>query len=223
MASEESKPILYSYFRSTASWRVRIALEWKGIDYEYRNIDLVSGAQQSEEYLKLNPYGKVPLFITKDGKAIAQSEAIIEYLEEIKPERPMLPKGACHRAQVRSIAQVIACDIHPLQNLSVLKHVAGPDMEKRSEWGNYWTSKGFEGLESMLEQTAGTYCLGDNITMADMFLVPMIFNAQRWKVDMKPFPLITRISNTLMTLPEFKLTHPHRQVDCPDELKETGL
>ncbi|KAI8336339.1 glutathione S-transferase [Chlamydoabsidia padenii] len=214
MASEESKPILYSYFRSSASWRVRTALEWKGIDYEYRPVNLLTGAQQSEDYLKVNPTGKVPALITKEGKAIYQSEAIIEYLEEIKPERPLLPKGALHRAQVRAIAQTIACDIHPLQNSGVLVHVGGDSMEKRSEWGNYWTTKGFNGLEKLLEQYAGTYCVGDHITMADMFLVPMVANAQRWNVDMKLYPLITRISNTLMTLPEFQKSQPSNQPDC---------
>ncbi|KAI8097776.1 glutathione S-transferase [Halteromyces radiatus] len=222
MASEESKPILYNYFRSSASYRVRIALAWKGIDYEYREISLLTGTNESDEYLKVNPFGKVPAFVTKDGKVLVQSEAIMDYLEEIKPERPMLPKGAIHRAQVRAIVQAIACDIHPLQNLAVLKHVAGDDVEKRTEWANYWINKGFTGLETMLEQTAGTYCLGDHITMADMFLVPMVQNAHRWKVDMKPFPLITRINNTLLTLPEFKSAHPFNQPDCPDELKKNA-
>ncbi|CAO3639764.1 unnamed protein product [Cunninghamella echinulata] len=213
MATEEKKPILYGYFRSSATWRIHIALKWKGIDYEYKPINLVTGEQKSEEYLKINPGGRVPTFITKEGKAISQSEAILEYIEEIKPERPMLPKGAYHRAQVRSIVQMIACDIHPIQNLAVLKYVGGADMAKREEWANHWVTNGFEGLEKLLEQYAGTYCVGDHITLADMFLVPMVYNATRWNVDMKKFPLITRIHNTLMTLPEFKDSQPSMQPD----------
>lgn len=137
-------------------------------------------------------------------------------------ERPMLPKGAIHRAQVRAITQTIACDIHPLQNLGVLIHAGGSDQEKRAEWANYWITKGFTGLEVMLEQYAGTYCIGDHITMADMFLVPMVYNAQRFKVDMKAFPLITRISNTLMTLPEFQNSQPANQPDAPEEMKNSA-
>ncbi|CAO3635390.1 unnamed protein product [Cunninghamella blakesleeana] len=213
MSTEEKKPILYGYFRSTATWRIHIALLWKGIDYEYKPVNLVTGEQKSEAFLKLNPAGRVPAFITKEGKVLIQSEAILEYIEETHPERPMLPKGAYHRALVRSIVQLIACDIHPIQNLAVLKYVGGSDMEKRAEWAKHWVTSGFEGLEKILEESAGTYCVGDHITSADMFLVPMVFNAQRWNVDMTSFPIITRINNTLMTLPEFKNSHPSNQPD----------
>ncbi|KAF7726043.1 Glutathione S-transferase zeta-1 [Apophysomyces ossiformis] len=219
----EQTPVLYGYFRSSASWRVRIALAWKGIQYEHHYINLFTGEQRSEEYEKLNPEKKVPLFITKDGQSLSQSTAIIEYLEEAYPDRPMLPKNPKHRAQARSIAQLIACDIHPLQNLGVLKHVAGDDQEKRSEWAAEWVNRGFQALEKELEKTAGTYCVGDHITLADFYLVPMVFNATRWGVDMKAYPLITRIHNTLMTLPEFKASHPHSQEDCPEELRGQGI
>ncbi|CAO3592082.1 unnamed protein product [Absidia cylindrospora] len=134
----------------------------------------------------------------------------------------MIPQGAVHRAQVRSIVQVIACDIHPLQNVGVLEQNWGSDMEKKTEWASYWIANGFIGLEQMLAQSAGTYCVGDHITMADMLLAPMVTNAHRWKVDMKPFPLIARINNTLMTLPEFNETHPTKQPDYPEELKTSA-
>ncbi|ORZ20515.1 glutathione S-transferase [Absidia repens] len=220
--TKETKPILYNFYRSSASYRVRIALAWKGIDYEYRAIDISTGMQKSEEYVKLNPSAKVPLFITKEGNILSQTVAILEYLDNVYPDRPMMPREAFTAAQVRSIVQVIACDIHPLQNTGVLEQKWGSDMEKKTECASYWIAKGFTGLEQMLAKTAGTYCVGDHITMADMFLAPMVTNAHRWKVDMKPFPIITRISDTLMTLPEFSQAHPTNQPDYPEELKTSA-
>ncbi|KAI8391015.1 glutathione S-transferase zeta 1 [Radiomyces spectabilis] len=214
---------LYGYFRSSASWRVRLALEWKGIAYEQHSVNLAQGDQKKDEFLAINPSKKVPALVTKEHKVLTQSIAILEYIEEHYPDRPMLPKSLWHRAQVREIVQAIACDIHPLQNLGVLIKQGGGDLEKREAWAREWITQGFEGLERHLEEVSGTYCVGDNITMADFCLVPMVYNAFRYKVDMKQFPVITRINNTLLTLPEFKKTHPHNQEDCPPELRGHGV
>ncbi|KAG0170998.1 Glutathione S-transferase zeta-1 [Apophysomyces sp. BC1034] len=219
----EQKPILYGYYRSSASYRVRIALAWKGVEYEHKLVNLLTGDNNSEAYGELNPSRKVPLLMTKDGLPLTQSVAILEYLEEAYPERPMLPKNIKHRAQARAITNMIACDIHPLQNLGVLKYVGGDDQKKRADWACEWINRGFRSLEKHLESTAGTYCVGDHITMADFSLVPMVYNAVRWGVDMKAYPLLTRINNTLLTLPEFKSAHPHSQEDCPPELRGQGV
>ncbi|KAI9018001.1 glutathione S-transferase [Phycomyces nitens] len=216
--SEEITPVLYSYFRSSASWRVRLALAWKGVEYETRLVNLLTRDNHKKEYLDINPTGKVPTFETKEGKLLFQSMAIMEYLEETYPDRPILPSGPIHRARVRAICQIIACDIHPLQNLSVLRYLSD-DKEKQEEWARHFISRGFDGLQKELETLSGTYTVGEHITMADFFLVPMVQNAYRNNLDMKPYPLITRIFNTLMTLPEFKQTHPFVQPDCPPELR----
>ncbi|KAI9487173.1 MAG: maleylacetoacetate isomerase [Benjaminiella poitrasii] len=215
--STEQKPILYNYYRSSASWRIRIALEWKGIEYEYKAINLLTKQNHTEEYSKLNPAQKLPALITKDGDFLAQSQAIIEYLEEAYPDRPMLPKSPVERAHVREICQIIACDIHPLQNLGVLRRVGGDDEQKKKEWANTSITLGFKALERRLEKLSDTYCVGNSITMADIFLVPMVSNANRWDVDMSQFPIITRITNTLQNLPEFIAASPQKQPDCPKE------
>ncbi|ORX59779.1 Maleylacetoacetate isomerase [Hesseltinella vesiculosa] len=219
MASED-KITLFTFFRSSASYRVRIALNWKGIDHESIYINLAKGEQHNEEYKSINPSHMVPVLKLADGKSLTQSEAIIEYLDETYPDRPLLPHGPVHRAQVRAIAQFIACDIHPIQNLSVLKHVGGDDMDKRVEWANHWIDRGFQALEKTLAGSAGIYCVGDNITLADIFLVPMVYNAKRFKVDMQKFPIINRINNTLLTLSEFSSASPENQPDCPPEMRQ---
>ncbi|CEP07282.1 hypothetical protein [Parasitella parasitica] len=212
--STEKKPILYSYFRSSASWRVRIALNWKGIDYEYKAIDLLKNENNTEEYLKVNPTQKVPAFITKDSKLLSQSEAIIEYLDEAYPDRPLIPGCPYKRALVREISQIIACDIHPIQNLGVLKRIAGDDMEKRTAWANESIRLGFKGLENRLEHTSGAYSVGDSITMADIFVCAMVGNAKRWGVEMSSFPIITKINEVCSKLPAFANAIPDKQPDC---------
>ncbi|KAI8886230.1 maleylacetoacetate isomerase [Backusella circina FSU 941] len=210
----EQKPVLYGYFRSSASWRVRIALAWKGVDYEKKYINLAKGEQKTEEFAKVVPTQKVPAFVTKEGQILSQSAAIMEYLEETYPDRPMLPKGIYERAVVTEISQIIACDIHPLQNLGVLIKIAGSDLEKRKEWANRVITDGFKGLEKRLKVTSGSYSCGDSITMADFYLASIVGNANRWEVDMSQFPIISRISNALATLPEFKEASPTNQPDC---------
>uniref|UniRef100_A0A5F8HFI0 maleylacetoacetate isomerase n=1 Tax=Monodelphis domestica TaxID=13616 RepID=A0A5F8HFI0_MONDO len=184
-------PILYSYFRSSCSWRVRIALALKGIDYDI-----------------------VPINLVKDG---GQQLAIIEYLEETRPTAPrLLPLDPKERASVRMISDLIASGIQPLQNLSILKKVG---QETQLAWAQAVISSGFKALESVLQSTAGKYCLGNEISMADLCLVPQVANAERYKVDLSPYPTITRIYKTLLTVEAFQVSHPSRQPDTPPELR----
>ncbi|XP_028395946.1 LOW QUALITY PROTEIN: maleylacetoacetate isomerase-like [Dendronephthya gigantea] len=213
-----SKPILYSYFRSSCSWRVRIALALKGIDYETNPVHLLKdgGQQFSDEYSKLNPIHALPTLLI-DNLTLTQSISILEYLEETRPEPPLLPPNdPAKRAAVRQIVFAIAMDTQPVQNLSVLKKVGD---EKKVEWAHYFIDKRFEGIEEMLKKTSGKYCVGDEITMADLCLVPQVFNANRFKVDMTKFPRISEINDRLMEIDAFKVGHPFRQPDCPDDLK----
>ncbi|XP_041875725.1 maleylacetoacetate isomerase isoform X3 [Corvus kubaryi] len=189
MSAAAAKPILYSYFRSSCSWRVRIALALKGISYDL-----------------------VPVNLIKDG---GQQLAIINYLEETHPNPRLLPQDPKKRAQVRMIADHIASGIQPLQNLSVLKQMG----EKKMEWAQNCIASGFQALEQILQHTAGRYCVGDEVSMADLCLVPQVANAERFKVDMGPYPTITRINKALLELEAFKVSHPSRQPDTPAELR----
>lgn len=217
-----TKPILYSYFRSSASFRVRIALAYKGIDYEYRAINLLKdgGEQLSSDYEKLNSMHQVPSFVV-DGVTLTQSLPIIEFLEEKYPKKPLLPNDPFKRAQARTIAEIINSGIQPLQNLATLKKivdVTGVD-SKKGEWAKHFITKGFQGLERVLEQTAGKFCVGDEVSIADLALVPQVMNAERFSVDTTPFPLIRRIADECLKLDAFQAAHPSKQPDCPAELK----
>ncbi|XP_027225769.2 probable maleylacetoacetate isomerase 2 isoform X1 [Penaeus vannamei] len=209
-----SKPILYSYFRSSCSWRVRIALAHKGVDYEYRAINLLKQEQVSDEYKKLNPLGQVPALIV-DENTLTQSISILEYLEEAFPQKPLLPKDLFKRAKVREVCEIIGSGIQPLQNLSVLQKIG----ETKMEWGHFYIQKGFVALEQVLANSAGKYCVGDEVTIADCCLVPQVYNANRFKVDMAAFPVISRVHDALMSLDAFKAAHPSQQPDCPEDLK----
>ncbi|KAM9201927.1 maleylacetoacetate isomerase isoform 1-T1 [Dugong dugon] len=215
--AESSKPILYSYFRSSCSWRVRIALVLKGIDYVTVPINLVKdgGQQFSEEFQTLNPMMQVPA-LKIDGLTIGQSLAIIEYLEETRPTPRLLPQDPKKRASVRMISDLIASGIQPLQNLSVLKQVG---QENQLAWAQNVISSGFNALEKILQSTAGKYCVGDEVSMADLCLVPQVANAERFKVELTSYPTISRINKMLLALEAFQVTHPCRQPDTPPELR----
>nr|APH81356.1 GST zeta [Tigriopus kingsejongensis] len=174
-----TKPVLYSYFRSSCSWRVRIVLALKDIEYEYRPVHLVKdgGEQHQADFLKLNPMAQVPA-LTMGDRILTQSVAIIEYLEEAYPQHPILPTDPWLRAQVRQIVEIIGSGTQPVQNLSVMK-MARDDPAQRVEWSHYWIRQGLSAVESVLSQTAGRYCVGDEVTMADCCLVPQIYNAER--------------------------------------------
>eukprot|EP00002_Diphylleia_rotans_P019907 TRINITY_DN3849_c0_g2_i1.p1 TRINITY_DN3849_c0_g2~~TRINITY_DN3849_c0_g2_i1.p1 ORF type:complete len:213 (-),score=55.47 TRINITY_DN3849_c0_g2_i1:136-774(-) len=207
------KTILWSYFRSSCSWRIRIALNWKGIEYEYSAVNLLQGSQLQDEYAHLNPSKVVPT-LAIDGHTLRQSIAILEYLEETRPTPALLPKDAALRARVRQIVNIIASDTQPVQNLRVLKMVG----EKKNEWAKHWIEVNFEGLEATLKETSGRFCVGDEVTLADVCLVPQVYNAKRFNVEMEKFPTIARIDQELSKLPEFEKAQPRNQPDRPADL-----
>ncbi|CAG7833601.1 unnamed protein product [Allacma fusca] len=210
-------PILYSYFRSSCAWRVRTALALKGIEYEYRSVHLLKKEQQDEEYIRVNPMGQVPALII-EGKTLCQSIAILEFLEETYPEVPLLPTDRFERAIVRELVELVNSGIQPLTNLGpTLRH--SDDPQERAKWLQHWFGKGFLALETRLAETAGTYCFGDTLTLADLCLVPQVANGIRWNIDLSPYPIIARINQTLLSLEAFKKSHPSAQPDCPPEFK----
>lgn len=208
---------LYGYFRSSAAYRVRIALNLKGLAYAQAPVSLLRGEQRSADYLALNPQGLVPALLD-NGVLLTQSLAICEYLDEAYPDSArLLPDGAVLRAQVRAVAQAIACDIHPLNNLRVLnflKAELGQDEAARNGWYRHWVATGFAALEQQLATSAGRYCFGDTLTLADVCLLPQVFNAQRFAIDMGGYPLLARIAANLEQVPAFADAHPSRQPDA---------
>ena len=211
---------LYTYFRSSAAYRVRIALNLKGLKADYRYVHLVKdgGQQHKPEYLALNPQGLVPALVDH-GQVLTQSLAIIEYLEETHPQPPLLPKDAMGRARVRALAQVVACDIHPLNNSRLLKYLERElhaDETARNTWYRYWVVEGFMALEKLLagNSRTGKFCHGDQPTLADICLVPQVFNARRFEIDLAPFPTIHRINDYCLTLQAFADASPEKQADA---------
>lgn len=211
---------LYDYFRSSAAYRVRIALNVKGVRPDERTyVHLRMGNQRAQDYLALNPQGLVPALALDDGHVLTQSLAIVEYLEETHPEPPLLPRDPVGRARVRSIALAIACEIHPLNNLRVLNYLIGTlgaTREQKDGWYRYWIDVGFEALEKRLARDAatGTFCHGEQPTLADVCLVPQIANARRFDIDMSPYPTLTRIEGACLALPAFADAAPARQPDA---------
>jgi len=209
--------ILHDYFRSSAAYRVRIALNVKGLEADRRFVHLRKGEQRAAGYLALNPQGLVPTLVV-DGTPLTQSLAIIEYLEETHPQPRILPSDAKERAWVRSIALAIACDIHPLNNLRILKYldrVLQIDEPRRDEWYRHWVEEGFAAIEPQLAARAqGTLCLGDTPTLADICLVPQVANAHRLKVPMEPYPRIRAINEACLRLPAFDRARPENQPDA---------
>ena len=212
---------LYSYWRSSAAYRVRIALNLKGLPYEIVPVHLVQGGgeQHADGFRELNPQELVP--VLRDGhRIVRQSMAIIEYLDETWPDPPLLPATARDRARVRGLAQAIACDIHPLNNLRVLQffeHTWNVPQPERELWVRHWIQSGFAAYEAMLVDTpsTGTFCDGDVPTMADLCLVPQVYNAERFGVDMAPYPTIRRINEECLALPAFEAARPENQPDAP--------
>ncbi len=208
---------LFTYFRSSASFRVRIALNLKGIAWEPVFMHLPEGGHKEAAYLEKNPQGLVPAL--EDGDAVlTQSLAIIEYLDETHPEPPFLPAAPADRARVRAMALIVACDIHPLNNLQVLKYLKGPlghDQEAVERWYRHWVSRGFEGLEELVRRHGSeTHCFGDRLSLADICLVPQMWNARRFKTDLSPFPSLVRIDAHLSSLPAFAEAAPEVQPDA---------
>ncbi|KVM61365.1 maleylacetoacetate isomerase [Burkholderia ubonensis] len=211
---------LYSYFRSSASYRVRIALHLKQLPFDYVPVHLLrdGGQQLKDEYRALSPDSLVPTLVDGDA-ALQQSLAIVEYLDETHPEPPLLPKAPLDRAYVRSIALQIACEIHPLNNLRVLKylkHMLQVPEEAKNDWYRHWIEAGFATLEARLanDPRTGRLCFGDTPTLADICVVPQVFNANRFAIDTSRFPTIQRIYDHAMTLDAFKAAAPGAQPDA---------
>lgn len=209
---------IYDYFRSSAAYRCRIALNLKGLEPDRTFVNLSTGENGSDWYRDVNPQQLVPTLIDENG-TLTQSIAIIEYLDETVPEPRLLPQDPIGRARVRALAQSIACDIHPLNNLRVLKYLTG-DMglseEKKLEWYHHWIDTGFTALERQLndDPKTGTYCHGETVSLADICLAPQVFNAKRFEVIVAKYPTITRIDEAINRLPAFESAQPGRQPDA---------
>ena len=225
---------LYDYFRSSASYRVRIALNLKGLEYDQLPVNLREGQQQQEAYLQDHPQGLVPALQLEDGRQLTQSLAILEWLEETYPEPPLLPADHWQRAQVRSLMLQVAADIHPINNLRVLKYLTGTlgcSDAAKEQWIHHWISLGFRAFEQQLQMQAnsgstfavnstfainsdGLFCLGTSITLADVCLIPQVYNALRFAVPMHAYPRIMAIYEHCLSLPAVAAAAPERQPDA---------
>jgi maleylacetoacetate isomerase len=208
---------LYGYFRSSAAFRVRIALNLKKLDYETAAIHLRRNDQTKPDYLAVNPQGLVPA-LEDGGRTLIQSLAIIEYLDETYPDPPLLPQQPVDRARARALAEIVACDIHPINNLRVLRyltHSLGQDEAAIATWYNHWIDAGFQALERLLvrDGRTGAFCHGYAPGLADITLVPQVVNAERYRLDLAPYPTIARIYQSCMALEAFAAAHPDRQPD----------
>lgn len=209
---------LYSYWRSSAAYRVRIALNLKGLDYQYQAVHLVKdgGEQHSEDYKMLNPHELVPTLVDGD-LVLNQSLAIIQYLDDKYPAQPLLPVEAQQKAIAYALALDIACEVHPLNNLRVQQYLSGElalDGEQKQAWLDHWMSTGFAGVETRLKNTHGLYCVGDQVSLADICLIPQVYNAKRFGIELKSFPTIQAIYSNCMALPAFIQASPEKQIDA---------
>lgn len=214
---------LYGYWRSSAAYRVRIALNLKQISAEMLSVHLVKngGEQHSVQFAQLNPQELVPALLVEDDigaeQVLTQSMAILEYLEELYPQTPLLPSKAIEKAKVRAMALAIACEIHPLNNLRVLQHLSSElnlDEAGKKAWYQHWVTTGFDAIEKMIERDGGQYCYGDSITLADVCLVPQVYNAKRFDIDLSRYPNIERVWLSCNILPAFAKAAPEVQDDA---------
>lgn len=216
---------LYDYFRSSSSYRVRIALHHKGIDFETIHVDLVKGEHREKPYTDLNPQGLVPLLIDGDF-SLSQSPAILEYLEEKYPQKPLLPDDVEARAYIRQMAMIIACDIHPVNNLKVWKgyvgKVLGADDQQLKDWYAHWIHQGLQAYEKLLTSSGrmGTFTCGNEISLADLHLIPQLYNARRFFVPLSDYPNIMKIERHCMELEAFQKAAPENHPNAPQDLEK---
>jgi maleylacetoacetate isomerase len=207
---------LYTYYRSSCSYRVRIALNLKGVAYGAIPVNLLKGEQVEEKYRFVNPQGFLPYLVDGD-QGFFQSLAILEYLDETYPDPALLPKSSIERAKVRALAQVIACDTQPIQNLKVLKYLKGTlgvSEEAKLDWIRHFIGEGFATLETYFRSCSGLFSVGDSVTLVDVCLIPQIYNARRFDLDFQDFPMIERVESNLMQLEAFCLAAPETQADA---------
>ncbi|KXG79561.1 maleylacetoacetate isomerase [Pseudomonas mosselii] len=207
---------LFTYYRSTSSYRVRIALALKGLDYQALPVNLLKGEQRGADYLALNPQGRVPALRLESGELLVQSPAIIEYLEEAFPETPLLPRAPEARARVRGVAAIIGCDVHPLHNVSVLNQLRqlGHDEAQVNQWIGHWISQGLAAVEQLIGDDG--FCFGATPGVADVYLIPQLYAAERFNIDLSGYPRIRRVAALAEQHPAFHQAHPARQPDTPD-------
>ena len=209
---------LYSYYRSSCSYRLRIALQLKALEYDYIAVNLLNEEQLQPEYTALNPMGLVPALEVAEGEVLGQSVALLEWLEETHPLPPLLPSDPLQRARVRALVNAIACDIQPICNLSVtnyLKEQHDASSQTIKDWFSTWMHRGFRAVEPVIAQNDQAFCFGDTPGMADLFLVPQVYNARRMQVDLTPFPNMTRVVDRCNELPAFIAAAPENQPDTP--------
>lgn len=207
---------LHSYWRATAPYRVRIGLNLKGLAYDYAPVHLVKGVQHSDEYRGLNAQELVPSLVTEDGRTLTQSLAILEWLEEVHPVPPLLPADPYDRAVVRAMAGIVACDIHPLNNLRIQQQLTalGVDDAGREVWSQRWINDGFRALEPMVARHGAGFAFGAAPTLADCCLIPQVYSAQRYGVALDPYPAIAAVAERAAGHPAFAAAHPDRQPDA---------
>ena len=205
-----TRPLLHDYFRSSACYRVRILLNLKGVDYDRHSVNLAEGAQKDPAYRALNPQGFVPM-LEIDGLKLTQSLSIAVYLDQTRPEPLLMPRDPADGAHVRALALTVACDIHPLNNLRVLKYLAGTldaTQDQNDAWYAHWVTEGLAALEALAAPRAGAFLFGDSPTLADVMLVPQLYNARRFAVPIAPYPSLRRADESASALPAFAAAHP---------------
>ena len=205
-----TRPLLHDYFRSSACYRVRILLNLKGVDYDRHSVNLAEGAQKDPAYRVLNPQGFVPM-LEIDGVKLTQSLSIAVYLDQTRPEPLLMPRDPADGAHVRALALTVACDIHPLNNLRVLKYLSGTldaTQDQNDAWYAHWVTEGLAALESLAAPRAGAFLFGDSPTLADVMLVPQLYNARRFAVPIAPYPSLRRADESASALPAFAAAHP---------------